>query len=1046
MSRHALLAWIGLSLILTTYVGAQEKQKQELAQLKQLLPPSPAFDQWLEKFGYLPPDFEALPSVPYPQDLLSLVRDGKAQRVTAAQWPQRRQELRALAEDWLMGHAPPAPGNVRAVIEDKKKEDGKEVWTVRLEFGPDHAAKLHCWLWIPSNLQKPAPVFLVDNQRYTSFALEAFNAGRFLICVYNATDPAYVPEKKDESEAYNDLFGKFDWCEFYRRGWSASRAVDWLTTLDFVAKDKVYIGGHSRSAKQSLAAAAFDERFAGVIASSPGSGGSLPYRFCDQFVYGESAERLTTVFPYWVSPKVRFFAGRENKLPADMHFIYALIAPRQLLMSTAIHDSVENTWVVEQMYQSIQPVWAMLGKPENLAQRYHPGPHTPDAGTLAAHNQFLLAAADGKSGAEAFPFRPLHPWDYAAWAKKNAPAMNLAAMPPRTISDPTRDESGKSIAAGQWPAARSRICAQINWLLGDGPAYQPAQVRIGEGESEAEAKQLTRQNPPPPQRTKCRFGDGINGNFYYPSAAKPAGKLPTVIWLAPLHTSTGYIPGYRIGDIPYLSLSKAGFLVLAFDPIGTANRQEERRDFYDRHPAWSLMGKMVHDARSAIDAALANPDADPKQVYLLGFGMGGMVATLTAALDDRVAGAVSVAGFTPFRTDTAAAGTGGIQRYSHLYGWLPRLGAFVNEEPRVPVDFNEILAAVAPRRMLVVAPTLDWHATHADIALAVEMAGKAYALLGAPNGLHLHSPVRFIEFNNDMQAQVIAWLKPAAAAAKAPEPADEPMEKRVIADADSVRQWSAAECTIEASKARMRTGQPVLRWHVTVDHFAGEPNYPIGWPRVGLTPREAAARDWSGWDYLQMWVYTDTTRDTLPREPAGLAIQAPDKNSAYSRSLGELVKGRWVQIRVPLSELSHPEDVRLLQLHISESNYRHQDQLDFYLDDVSLLRYARPTLLDFAVETAVMFDDAKQLAVRFNLTGLKKPDAAVEVICELHQADRTIARTAVQASRGPQRVVLDLTTTKLTPGEYELIGRATDGTATARVHVRVVESPWKSAE
>ena len=757
MSRHVLFAWVVLSITLTSYVSAQDKERRELAQLKQLLPACEGFDRWLEKFGYLPPDFDALPNVPNPQDLLSMVRDGKAQRVTRDQWPERRREIRALAEEWLMGHAPPAPGNVRAVIEEKKQEAGKEVWTVRLEFGPDHAAKLHCWLWIPANLQKPAPVFLVDNQRYTSFALDAFNAGRFLICVYNATDPVYSPEKKDESEAYNDLFGKFDWCEFYRRGWSASRAVDWLVTLDFVARDKLYIGGHSRSAKQSLAAAAFDERFAGVVASSPGSGGSLHFKYCDQYYYGESAERLSTVFPYWVSPKVRFFAGRENKLPADMHFIYALIAPRQVLMSTAIQDSVENTWAVEQMFQSIRPVWELLGKPENLAQRYHPGLHAPDAGTLAAHNQFLMLAADGKSVAEAFPFRPLHPWDYAAWAKKNAPAAGILALP--MISDPTRDVAGKAIAAEQWPAARTRICAQINWLLGDGPAYQPAPSEIGVGESEADAKLLTRLNPAPPQRTKCRFGDGINGNFHYPSATKPTGKLPTVIWLAPLHTSSGYTPAYRIGDIPYLTLAKAGFLVFGFDPIGTANRQAERQEFYDRYPAWSLMGKMVHDTRHAIDAALANPDVDPKQVYLVGFGMGGMVATFTAALDERVVGAVSVAGFTPFRTDTAAAGTGGIQRYSHLYGWLPRLGAFVQDEARVPVDFNEILAATAPRRMLVIAPTLDWHATHADVARTVELAGKAYALLGAPSALQLQSPERFIEFNNDMQAQVIGWLK-----------------------------------------------------------------------------------------------------------------------------------------------------------------------------------------------------------------------------------------------------------------------------------------------
>ena len=139
--------------------------------------------------------------------------------------------------------------------------------------------------------------------------------------------------------------------------------------------------------------------------------------------------------------------------------------------------------------------------------------------------------------------------------------------------------------------------------------------------------------------------------------------------------------------------------------------------------------------------------------------MGGMVAALTAALNERVAGAVSVAGFTPWRSDTAASGTGGMGRYSHLYGWLPRLGAFVNHENKVPVDFNEILAAAAPRRMLVLAPTLNWHETHQDVQRAVDMARKAYELLGAGDRIQMQSPEQILRFNDEMQTRVIDWLK-----------------------------------------------------------------------------------------------------------------------------------------------------------------------------------------------------------------------------------------------------------------------------------------------
>ena len=79
-----------------------------------------------------------------PPDIFTTVREGKSYRVTREEWPARRKEMRKLLEDWLLGHAPPGAQDVRAVIEDKMHEPGKDIWQVRLEFGPDHAAKLHC--------------------------------------------------------------------------------------------------------------------------------------------------------------------------------------------------------------------------------------------------------------------------------------------------------------------------------------------------------------------------------------------------------------------------------------------------------------------------------------------------------------------------------------------------------------------------------------------------------------------------------------------------------------------------------------------------------------------------------------------------------------------------------------------------------------------------------------------------------------------------------------------------------------------------------------
>ena len=114
---------------------------------------------------------------------------------------------------------------------------------------------------------------------------------------------------------------------------------------------------------------------------------------------------------------------------------------------------------------------------------------------------------------------------------------------------------------------------------------------------------------------------------------------------------------------------------------------------------------------------------------------------------------------TPFRSDNDAAGTGGWRRWSHLYGWLPRLGGFAGNEGAVPVDFPEILSAIAPRPLLVIAPMLDWHHPQGNVAQAIEAAKSTYNSRHAANKLQLYSPMCLAEFNNDIQSQITRFLQ-----------------------------------------------------------------------------------------------------------------------------------------------------------------------------------------------------------------------------------------------------------------------------------------------
>ena len=763
--------------------GSLAKRKLILENLQRRLPPvakGDAFNDFLRREGELPPDFDLMPSQFFLPDPMTWIEQGQARRATLENWPQRRQQLAELTEQWLLGKAPPPPGNVTAEILNKATVDGHEVWNVQLTFGPNHAAKLGVKLYLPKN-KTPSGIFLCDSERYRSWAKKAMDEG-FGFAVHGASD------SRDDSRAYQDLFGDYDWSSFRRRGWSASRVLDWLITLPFVDPKQVYIGGHSRSGKSAMAAAAFDPRFAGLIGSSPGSGGSVPYRYFDEYYPGQSVENLTTRFPDWVHQRARLFSGNEDKLPADSHFLYALIAPRPVLMSTATEDGVESSWTMEQVYQTIKPVYDLHGWGTNLVLRYRSGGHTIMGNeTPTAYSDFLLAAQSGSRPlTEVFPYRPLHPWDYAAWAARNP--VNVLEFPhvnPQVSLLPP----AASIAT---EAGRRQVAEKVQWLLGDKTPYKKvATVKDISTISVPQQRHFTRivdaaDGVPPPQparrgapaanpsadadeneaapaarssassqftATIVTFGDGIPGCLYEP---KQDQNRPLVIWLSGFHTANGFAANRQVPYCP-TDLLKAGYPVFTYDPIGTYYRQKERQEFYSKNPDASLMGKMVCDARQAIDAATELMKS-PRPICLYGFAMGGNVAILTAAMDDRVQGIAAISGFTPLRTDTADRRTGGIARLSHLYGWLPRLGAFIGHEDRIPVDYNEILASLAPRKVLIIAPTEDRYATLGEVRDTVDSVRQVYKSLGDERGIELLTPFEDIRLTQGMHEHVIDWL------------------------------------------------------------------------------------------------------------------------------------------------------------------------------------------------------------------------------------------------------------------------------------------------
>ncbi len=78
--------------------------------------------------------------------------------------------------------------------------------------------------------------------------------------------------------------------------------------------------------------------------------------------------------------------------------------------------------------------------------------------------------------------------------------------------------------------------------------------------------------------------------------------------------------------------------------------------------------------------------------------------------------------------------------------------------PRCRTDFDELIAAIAPRSVLIVEPTMDRTTTPADVRQAVERARKVYSLYSAADRLALQEPVDYTRLTSATQDRAVQWM------------------------------------------------------------------------------------------------------------------------------------------------------------------------------------------------------------------------------------------------------------------------------------------------
>lgn len=719
------------------------------------------FDAWMDRTATRVPDFDALPSYP---DLPPLLTDEEGRPIDPSRmtdeavatylrerWPRRREELKQRLCDYLIGHFPadlPAISKVEVLSESQERGAVRRL--VALTYDTDPEVRITLETLRPEG-DGPFPVFMTQ-ATHRRVGLIALARGYF-VCIYPGAD------SDDQTDGFAAAYPEADWGRIARRAWLGSRVLDYLLPLAETDDGCVAITGHSRNGKQSLIAAAFDERITAVVSSSSCAAGAVPFRFAGEDMYQESVEFMTRqeFTADWFHPRMRLFTGREDKLPVDTHALTALIAPRACLFSSAINDGCGTTFATERNYRASLPVYRIMGAPGALAIRWRIGAHEWDTDTAESYIDWFDRAF-GRGDAD-FPEIPLHTFDFDAW-KRRQPDHSL--VPPGKLNDDATNNQRREV---------------MQWMLGEAPPQGISRGGSYGAEVPHEIAEMGREVPPRDGTTvsyaRVNFGPYVDGTLYYLEGFPE--PRPVVIWLHPFTYSKGFVGSYVKDQRIYHRLALEGYAVFAFDQIGFGARLEEGTHFYDRYPTRSKLGRMVADVRAAIDFlrdgdgrfegerhpkdAVAHPALDPERIYLVGYSLGGMVGLYAAAMDDRVAGVACYAGFTPMRTDTDDKPTGGIRRWWEWHGLLPKLGLFEGNEAEIPYDYHDVMALIAPRPCLVVSPAYDRHADHDDVLRSMKSARQAWINHDVEDRLVHLSPDDYSRFESEQQALVVNWLE-----------------------------------------------------------------------------------------------------------------------------------------------------------------------------------------------------------------------------------------------------------------------------------------------
>jgi len=337
---------------------------------------------------------------------------------------------------------------------------------------------------------------------------------------------------------------------------------------------------------------------------------------------------------------------------------------------------------------------------------------------------------------------------------KPAEAPPAIAYPDHSNLLVVRDSKGTERpvqTAADWAERVTHIKANMQQVMGplhDTSRWAPLNVEtISEEKTEKYLRRKIHFTP--------EFGDHLPAWLLIPNALPASGKAPAMLCLHQT-TSIGKDEPAGLGGKPSLhyahELAERGYICIVPDYPTFGEYPYDFKTQGAHHASGSM--KAIWNNMRAVDLLQSLPQVNKDRIGIIGHSLGGHNALFTAVFDDRIKAVVTSCGFTPFHDYYGG----------KVAGWtsdryMPRIrDVYENNADKIPFDFYEIIAAIAPRAVFSNSPLHDTNFDITGVRKAFTKATAIYTLLKAEKNLQLVTPDAPHDFPEPERHAAYDWL------------------------------------------------------------------------------------------------------------------------------------------------------------------------------------------------------------------------------------------------------------------------------------------------